>query len=208
MTARTGDTVAAFDFDGTLTRRDSLLPFLRHYVGTARFLAMMAAMSPVLAAYLLRAMRNDRAKEAVLRRFLGGEALADVDAAGESFALRRLPALLRAEAFERFTWHKAQGHTCILVSASLIHYLRPWSRRVGFDHVIASRLEIDADRRVTGRLVEGNCYGAEKARRLRSLLATMATRTLFAYGDSRGDREMLELADHSYYRSMPRVQPE
>ena len=203
--AHTGkDIVAAFDFDGTLTRRDTLLPFLRYFVGTTGFVAMMTRMTPVLLAYALGMLRNDQAKESLLRCFLGGQPLAQVEAAGTRFASSSLPALLRITALERFKWHKRQGHTCVLVSASLAHYLEPWARQAGFDHVIASRLETDALGCVTGRLVEGNCYGAEKARRLRVLLAPRQSCTLYAYGDSRGDREMLALADYPYFRTMPK----
>jgi HAD superfamily hydrolase (TIGR01490 family) len=201
----TGKTiVAAFDFDGTLTRHDTLLPFLRYFAGTKGFAATMIRLAPVLLVYALGMLRNDKAKESVLRRFFAGRPLAQVDAAGARFAASRLPALLRMTALARFDWHKRQGHTCVLVSASLAHYLEPWARQAGFDHVIASRLETDARGFITGRLVEGNCYGAEKARRLRALLAPKQPCTLYAYGDSRGDREMLALADHPYFRTMPK----
>jgi len=198
--------MAAFDFDGTLTRRDTLLPFLHYYVGTTRFMAMMIRIAPVLLTYAMGILRNDQAKESMLRCFLAGRTLAQVEAAGTKFAALRLPALLRIRALERFKWHLRQGHTCILVSASLTHYLEPWARRAGFDHVLASRLETDATGCVTGRLVEGNCYGVEKARRLRALLAPRKSCTLYAYGDSRGDREMLALADYPYFRTMPKAE--
>src|SRR3982750_3611530 len=101
MTANGKGTVAAFDFDGTLTRRDSLFPFLHHFAGTADFFVNLAKTSPALMGYAMRTMRNGEAKEAVLRCFLGDRVLADVAAACETFAAHRLPALLRADAMDR-----------------------------------------------------------------------------------------------------------
>jgi HAD superfamily hydrolase (TIGR01490 family) len=114
-----------------------------------------------------------------------------------------LPGLLREEALQRLAWHRRQGHRCVVISASLGVYVQPWALQAGFDEVIASRLETTADGCVTGKLAQGNCYGAEKVRRLEALLGDRAGYTLYAYGDSRGDRELLSLADHAYYRRMP-----
>lgn len=195
--------LAAFDFDGTLTRRDSLLPFLRYAVSPLDFALRAARLTPVLTAYALGVLRNDQAKERVLAGFFAGDPLARIEALGQEFAARGLPSLLLADAMARVAWHRAQGHACVLVSASLVHYLEPWARQAGFGHVIASRLETDGQGRVTGRIEGGNCYGPEKARRLKALMGESGGYTLYAYGDSRGDREMLAMAHHPFYREMP-----
>ncbi len=196
-------TVAAFDFDGTLTHRDSLLPFLLYAHGPTNFAIKMTQASPVLLGYAVRLIRNDRAKERLLRGFLDGHPLAEIEAIGARFARDRLPAMLLDDAYARFLWHKTQGHCCVLVSASLVHYLEPWAKSVGFDHVIGSQLASDEHGFVSGRLAGGNCYGEEKAHRLRAWLGAREA-IIYAYGDSRGDREMLQMADYPYYRSMPR----
>lgn len=195
--------IAAFDFDGTLTRRDSLLPFLRFALSPLDFSWRAARLSPVLMGYAFRLLSNNQAKERVLAGFFAGDHITRIDALGSEFAARRLPSLLLGEAMARVSWHRERGHTCVLVSASLAHYLEPWAKGAGFDHVIASRLEVDPAGRVTGRLAGGNCHGAEKARRLRQLLGGDAGYVLYAYGDSRGDREMLAMADFPYFRRMP-----
>lgn len=196
-------TVAAFDFDGTLTRRDSLLPFLLYAAGPVNFAIKMTKASPALLAYAARLMRNDTAKEKLLRTFLHQRPLADIEAIGTRFARERVPAMLLGDAYARFLWHKGQGHVCVLVSASLVHYLEPWAKSVGFDHVIGSQLASDDNGLVSGRLDGGNCYGEQKASRLRAWLGAREA-IIHAYGDSRGDREMLAMADHPYYRTMPK----
>lgn len=195
--------VAAFDFDGTLTYRDSLLPFLLYVSGVPMFVRHMFASLPTLAGYALGMIANDVAKQRMLTRFFAGVPIAQLRIKAEQFSALKLPALIRPAALCRLAWHKQQGHRCIVISASLDIYVRPWALRAGFDEVIASRLETLSDGRVSGKLLEGNCFGSEKIRRLEALLGGRSGYTLYAYGDSRGDRELLASADFSFYRHLP-----
>jgi HAD superfamily hydrolase (TIGR01490 family) len=195
--------VAAFDFDCTLTRRDTLLPFLLHTLGAGAVARHALVLSPTLAAYALGLVNNGVAKERVLVRCLGGKRWDELQQEAEQFALFVLPGLLREEAMQRLDWHKRQGHRCVVISASLELYVRPWAQRAGFDEVIATHLETREDGRITGKLSGENCFGIEKTRRLQALLGARDGYTLYAYGDSRGDRELLSLADYAYYRKIP-----
>ncbi len=188
----------AFDFDGTLTRRDSLLPFLHRMLGPARLTAVLALESPWLAAHGARLVSNEAAKVHLLRRALAGHRRDQLEAFGEVFAQRHVAALLRADAMQCLRRHQAAGQRCVLVTASLTLYTRPWALDQGFDAVIGSELAFDADGRTRGELVGGNCYGAEKARRLREQLGVQALDA--AYGDSRGDREMMAMAAARHWR--------
>ncbi|NJA04836.1 MULTISPECIES: HAD-IB family hydrolase [unclassified Methylomonas] len=190
--------VAFFDFDGTLTRRDSLLPFLRLVAGTPRFVGRMALLSPVLAAYAINLIRNDVAKERVLSYFLEGMEQKSLQRLGANFANERLPDMLRLAGVERLRWHQDQGHTCVLVSASLDVYLTPWASKIGFDDWITSSLEIDDAERIIGRLNGGNCFGEKKVHRIRDWLANKEFSYSYAYGDSSGDIPMLSLVNEGY----------
>lgn len=204
MTADAGKrVVAAFDFDGTITRRDTLFPFLVQLCGWPRLLFGAVVLLPTLLGYALRVIPNGVAKERVLRRFMAGMSEAELRQRGEDFAVRQLPALVRPQALARLAWHRRQGHFCVVISASIEHYVAPWARAAGFDAVIATRLELDADQQLSGRYAGENCYGPEKVRRLQQLLGEGGECVLYAYGDSRGDRELLAMADHPYYRIMP-----
>jgi phosphatidylglycerophosphatase C len=97
---------------------------------------------------------------------------------------------------QRLREHQQKGHYCVLVTASLTIYTRPWAEELGFQHVLGSELQFDQAGCATGMLVEGNCYGPEKERRLRAILPADAR--LYAYGDSRGDQEMLAMADRAW----------
>jgi phosphatidylglycerophosphatase C len=196
--------VAAFDFDGTLTRRETLLPFLLYTLGAAAVARHAFILAPTLAGYGLGLIRNDIAKERVMTQCLKGIGFDALRKRGEGFAAEVLPGLLRREAMQRFEWHKQQGHRCVVISASLEIYVRPWAINSGFDDVIATRLEMQEDGCTTGKLSGANCFGVEKVRRLQALLGNMDNYTLYAYGDSRGDKELLSSADHAYYQQFPK----
>ena len=186
----------AFDFDGTLTRRDSLLPFLHQVLGVPALAAALAAESPWLAAYATRLLSNEAAKLRVLRRTLGGLARARLQAEGERFAAEGVAPLLRPAMMDRLRQHLRAGHRCVLVTASLTLYTRPWALGQGFHAVLGSELGFDPAGRAEGVLVGGNCYGPRKALRLGRLLG--GDSLAVGYGDSRGDREMLAMAQQGF----------
>lgn len=191
--------VALWDFDGTLSRRDSLLPFLRRVRGAAGLAFDLAVVSPWLAAFAAGLVRNDAAKEVLLKRCLGGMALDELRPLARRYVEEELPGLLREDTMGLLRDHQARGDLCVLVSASLDVYLEPWARAAGFDHVLASRLELDGKGKITGRLAGGNCHGEGKVARVKRLLADHEVAHIDAYGDSRGDREMLAMADQAHW---------
>jgi HAD superfamily hydrolase (TIGR01490 family) len=193
--------VVVFDFDGTLTYRDSFLAFLRFVAPPQRLLTGFGRAAPTLVGHMVRLVPNWAAKEAVLEGVLGGMTVADFSAAGERFAAVCLPSFLRPRAAAVIAGHRERGRRLVLVSASLEAYLAPWGVAAGFDDVLATRLETE-DGRLTGRLLGRNCYGDEKVVRLRELLGDLKGRIIHAYGDGRGDRQLLELATHRHYRNL------
>jgi len=193
-------TIAIFDFDGTLTDRDSFFPFLKMVVGSSRFWWGLFILSPILVGYALRLVPNWRAKETVLAYFLSGLSEEQLQQLGQRFAAQKISKLLRPEALQRLGWHQEQGHQIVLVSASLEAYLLPWAQAMGFDQVIGTQLEVRSGL-LTGRILQKNCYGREKVTRLRALLGDLSGYCLYAYGDSRGDRELLACVNYPYYRT-------
>ena len=191
-----GDVVAAFDFDGTLSRRDNFVPFLRTVAGTGPTLAAFAATSVALALRGRDHWTRNAAKDGVVRRLLGGREADAVDAAARTFADDIVRRHLRREAVERADWHRTQGHRLVIVSASLANYLRPVAEFLRFDAVLATELEVADDGRLTGRLAGANVRGPEKARRLDEWLAG-APAFVWAYGDSSGDQELWARADRA-----------
>ena len=195
--------VAAFDFDGTITDRDTLVPFLVLAFGRLRVAAAFAALPFTGMGYLLRLVTIDEFKRRVLRRLVAGAAEPRLRALGPVHA-RAIAPWLRAPALQRIAGHRAQRHLLVLVSSTLDLYLEPMAVQLGFDHVLCSRLEtvIDAHGagRCTGELAGRDCTGVEKLHRLAACIGGLEDVQLHVYGDSAGDRELFAVADHPHFR--------
>ncbi|MCU1499556.1 MAG: HAD-superfamily subfamily hydrolase [Acidimicrobiales bacterium] len=190
--------IAAFDFDGTLTRRDTLLPFLVRTCGARPVARAVSRVAPIAARARLGRLQSelhhrDIVKEALLAELLGGRDAAWLADAGADYA-RTLPSRVRPEMAEQVIWHRGHGHELVIVSASLHAYLAPYGRAAGFDHVIAVEMEADDSGVLTGRLAGPNVRGPEKAIRLDAWLDGAHPEMVWAYGNSDGDRELLDRA--------------
>lgn len=192
-------TIAAFDFDGTISYCDSLMPFLWMVCGGKTTLANLFLEIPEFAKYLAGLKSRQAMKESLLTRFLKGRSISGLQEIGKIYSKTFLPKMVKAKAMEKIAWHKGQGHRLVLISANLDVYLEPWAKAAGFDAVISSKLDTDKGK-ITGLLLGKNCWGEEKTRRLIELYGPKSEYTLYAYGDSRGDELLLALADHPFYR--------
>lgn len=194
--APAGRVVAAFDFDGTMVPGDSLLRFVLLASGPRRVVWALLRHGPGVALATVAGVGSrDRAKARFVSSALRGLDAEVVRAHGQRFA-DVLLARLRPEAMARLQWHRARGDELVIVSASLLVYLEPLGRRLRFDAVLATGLEVDG-KTLTGRLEGANVRGQEKVARLREWLAGSSCE-LWAYGDSAGDRALLAAADRGF----------
>jgi phosphatidylglycerophosphatase C len=180
--------VAAFDLDGTITRRDTLLPFLLAVAGRRRVARAGAAIAGT------RGGRTAR-KEALLRHTLGGRPRAELEPVAEAYAAGVVERGLRPSMRAAVEEHLAAGHRVVIVTASPELYASPLGHRLGVDEVLGTVLEVDGAGTLTGRLAGPNCRGDEKAARLLELLGAERPEHLHAYGNSGGDDALLALAD-------------
>ena len=189
-------TVAAFDFDGTLSTRDNFVPFLRRVAGAAAVSRAMAVNSARLARQRRSTRSRDALKALVLRDLFAGFDADLLDEIARGFAQEIVQRYLRTEMVRRADWHRTQGHSLVIVSASLGVYLRPISAQLRFDDVLCTELEVGDDGFLTGEMAGNNVRGLEKARRLDDWLGESPA-YVWAYGDSSGDRELFALADRA-----------
>ena len=183
-------TVVAFDVDRTLTVRDCVVPFMRRVAGPLAFGSALIAGSVSSRGAVLRRDRDVLKAEFVRRIF------EEVTVKGIEFAADIASSWMRSDVVRRLRWHQEQDHVVLLVSASLDPYLEPLGDLLEVDAVLCTILE-SVDGIHTGRLVGPNCRAAEKAVRIASWCgsAGLPLESLeWAYGDSSGDAEMLELS--------------
>lgn len=208
MTEPTGSSsvVAAFDFDDTITRSDCVVPFMWRVAGRRRFAFGVARRGHRLVLAVLRRDRNALRAVGTEAAFAGRDA-AEVDRLAEAWGREIVAGHLRPDVVDRVRWHLSQGHHVVIVSASYERYVHVVAEHLGVHGVATTRLEVGDDGRLTGRLVGLNCRAAEKVVRLDAWLAerhlTRDRVTLWAYGDSAGDRELLAAAHHPVWVTGP-----
>jgi phosphatidylglycerophosphatase C len=190
--------LALFDFDGTITFKDSFGDFIAYAVGRRKVITGAILLSPMLLAFALGLIRNWRAKELVSTYFFGGWDARSFEALAANYSRERLPRIVREIALERIGWHKLKGDKVVVVSASIDLWLADWCTACEVD-LIATKLETK-DGRVTGRFLTRNCSGKEKVRRIEECYDVKSFGYIYAYGDTHGDTAMLEMADEKYYR--------
>ncbi len=195
--ARIGMDLALFDFDGTITTRDSFRPFLSFASSRARVVFGTALLSPMMVGYELGWIRGPRMRAAATYVCCRGRAERELRELGARYG-KTLTASFRPEALERIGWHKERGDTVVVVSASLRPYLEDLCRELEVGLVCT---ELEARGGVlTGRYLGGDCTGPEKARRVRAAYDLARYSSIYAYGDTTEDAELLELATRRYYR--------
>ncbi|MEL7064720.1 MAG: HAD family hydrolase [Bacteroidota bacterium] len=190
--------LAAFDFDHTLITGDSMRAFLRYTSGNYKFWKGVVLHGPLLSAFYLKLADRKRTKEILLTYYLGDQPMDTLQAETLRFTDEVLTGMIRPAAMRKLEWHQAQHHTCILVTASLSIWTQAMADKLGLD-LIATKPEI-REGIFTGNIEGVNNYGPEKVERIREWLGDREVEASYAYGDSRGDREMLAWADQAFYR--------
>ena len=199
--------IAAFDFDGTLTQRDTLLPFLRRGLGWPRFLGALLVCSPWLVAFAIRLIPNHAAKQKLLSETLKNRTTAEMDDWINRWLANDFPGQLQHWAMARLAEHQQAGHCCVMVSASPDIYLKRVAQQMGFDALLCTEMAVEGGR-LTGHMQTPNCHGEQKVERLQAWMAERFSEPTdaviqYAYGDTAGDKPMLKLAKHAFYRSKP-----
>ena len=191
-------TLVLFDLDGTITHRDTLLAFTRFAVGEMRYFSSMLYLAMPLILQKIKVMSSQRTKEIFLTHFFKDWKLADFEERCERFDMDVLPGLIRSQALQAIQSYVQRGNRTIIVSASPQNWILPWASEQGVE-VIATQLEVKEDC-LTGRIAGKNCNGEEKANRIRHYLNLNDYSQIIAYGDTSGDRAMLELATQQYFK--------
>jgi HAD superfamily hydrolase (TIGR01490 family) len=187
--------IYAFDFDGTLTTKDTLIEFIRYAKGSMDLGLGFLRYAHLLVLMKLGLYPNYKAKQKVFAYFFKDTSLDDFNALCKEFAASSSN-LLRPNAIEAIDLATKEGSEVLIVSASIDNWVQPFFPLV---KVLGTQIEV-IDGKLTGRFMTKNCYGQEKVNRILSLHPNRQEYHLTAYGDSRGDREMLAFADESYFK--------
>lgn len=187
-------TIAAFDFDGTITTKDTLFDFIRFYIGRNNLIKGLIILSPTLILFKLGFIKNDAAKQKLFSFFFKGKSIDEFNTVSKDY-IKRIQEITRPTILEKIKWHQSQNHKVIIISASIGNWIKPWALEMNIETVLATEIKV-GDKIIEGSFSSENCYGQEKVNRLLSQYPNRNEYTLYAYGDSAGDRELLALADY------------
>ncbi len=189
-------TLALFDFDGTLTTKDSLGEFIKYVVGKKRYFLTLIKFTPIFILWQLKIVRNYRAKKILMRMFFKDFDEKIFRELGKKFSLEEIDSMLRQNTYERFKEHIKNGDRVIIVSASMKCWLEEWTQKEGVE-LLSTELLFENEK-YSGKFLTRNCHGVEKYNRIKEHLSLDDYSTIYAYGDSSGDTQMLSLAQHKY----------
>lgn len=191
--------IAVFDFDGTLTRKDSFIEFASHAVGWPRLLLGISVNFHSILAWKLRLMDGGQAKEKLFSWLFKGMPMSDFHRLCKSF-VERIYKFERNHLIGRLHDHLHRGDKVIIVSASVPDWIIPWAVNYGImeDDVIGTEVEVDDNGRLTGKFSTPNCNGPEKVNRLKERVPDLSDYEICVYGNSSGDKSLMEIADHAY----------
>lgn len=192
--------IAIFDFDGTLTKGDTFLPFLYHSFGRWKTMYGLLYNFPFIIAYLLKFVSNEYAKTKIINFFFKNKNVEAIRGYSQNFISEKLEYLLRENVVKRLKWHQNMNHITVLISASLDVYVKPWAKKFSFSYIESTELQV-LNQMYTGRLNGKNCYGLEKVNRLNKIfMDDLKDYELYGYGDSKGDDFFLEICDHKFHK--------
>ncbi len=188
--------LALFDFDGTLTDKDSLADFIKFAVGGKKYFLGLVKFLPIFILYKLKIIKNDIAKERLLKQFFFGFDEQKFKSVAKQYSLTKIDLILRDKIYQKLQTHKKQNDRVVIVSASMECWLKDWCEKENIE-LISTKLEFK-NQKFTGKFLTKNCYGDEKVNRIKKYLTLKNYDKIYAYGDSKGDEAMLSLADYKY----------
>jgi len=191
--------IAVFDFDGTITTKDTLIKFITFTKGKWRLCGVFLFFIPLFIAMKLKLLPNGKVKQLLFSHLYKGTPVEIFNKWGIEFSAV-IDKILCSKAIEALKSHKENGDKIVIVSASIENWIKPWADKRGINTVLSTQIEVNAQNRITGKFITKNCYGQEKVNRFLTLFPNRQDYKLVAYGDSRGDKEMLEFADNGFYK--------
>lgn len=191
--------IAFFDLDGTITSKDTMWEFLEYTHGKTKLVINILLLSPVLILLKLKIIPNWKAKIMLLSFFYKGWEHKKLKSMGEKFALKRIPEMVYPKAMERITWHLGQRHEVVVVSASAALWIESWCADQNMK-LLATELAFKNEM-FTGQYATPNCHGKEKVKRIKQSYNIDAYDKIYAYGDTRADQFMLDLAHEPHFRA-------
>ncbi|MFK7949367.1 MAG: HAD-IB family hydrolase [Saprospiraceae bacterium] len=187
-----------FDFDGTLSDRDSLVDLFIFTHGFIRFCWNMFISIPVIIVWKLGLYDAKKGKNFVVNSFYRGWTKSRINEQAELFLNNRMPKILRKDAIELVESYQNKNNTIVIVSANIDIHLNAFCEKYQL-HLICTNLLYE-NGIYTGKFASSNCDKQEKVNRIKAIYNKNDFDKVIAFGNSSGDKAMLNWANEGYYR--------
>ena len=192
--------IAVFDVDNTLLKGDSLYLAAIKSNSPIQLIWYSLNFIPYLIAWKLRFIKTEKVKEIFLKRFkICQKFNLEIINNNHNWFLRYLKNMIRKDALDRINMHKEKGDKIILCSASPDMILEPLAKYLNVEIISTNLLKIN--NQWIPEIKGLNCKGYEKLRRIEKQYGCIRNENLEVYGDSIGDKEILNAASIPHYRN-------
>jgi HAD superfamily phosphoserine phosphatase-like hydrolase len=191
--------LAFYDFDKTITLKDTLIDFVIYSLGINLFLRNMVIVLPYM--FLAKFGMISRSKLKLIFLNIYFKTINYDTFLKLSFDYsNRIDDIINCNAMNSIQSHLENGTEVIIVSASCEEWIKPWAKKNGINKVISTKLRYDKS--LKKYFYENpNCNGIEKLNRIKAEYPELNNYEIYAYGDSRGDKNMLSIATYKFYKS-------
>lgn len=192
--------IVVFDFDGTITNKDSFNDFLITTFGLSKFLFVFIPLIPFVIAYKLGLVSNKRSQEIIVTHYFKNMTSENFNKICTTYAKVKLPRIIKQSALEEIEKHDKNGSVLVIVSSSLTNWIKYWARTHKIRFVLGSEAEI-VNHRLTGK-IKDYCAGKRKATKFLESFPNRKNYTLVSYGDSRNDKYLFKISNKYYFRQL------
>ena len=186
-----------FDFDGTLTYKDTMFLYLKFYNST-KFNLQFIKHTPLFILLKLKLIDAEKVKKSFISSILKGESRLKIEKKSEQFFTRYYPEIFRENALDFIKNIDPSKTDCYIVSASLDIWVKPFAEKFGMN-LLATQGEFKDDL-FTGEFIGKNCNGGEKVKRIEEAISDKKYDKTIAFGDTSGDKEMLDWANEGQFK--------
>lgn len=192
-------TLVVYDFDGTITTKDSFIEFLRFVKPGFSFYIHMWLSVPELILYFIGFFDKKQIKQSLLKVFCNKMSQQEFDKAAKQFSDEQIPKMIKTDAMQNILKYQQNNSTLVLLTASPEDYLKDWCKKQNMK-LIGTKL-LRNNKMFMAKLDGENCFGQEKVRRLRIEFELNDYETRIGYGDTPGDKPFLNLMTEPHYKA-------
>ena len=186
-----------FDFDGTLTYKDTMFMFLKFY-DPAKFSVQFLKHVPLFILLKMKLADAEAVKKSLISSILRGQSKYQIEKKAQQFFEENYPSLFRENALDFINNIDRTNTESYIVSASLDIWVKPFAEKFNMK-LLSTQAEFKDDI-FTGDFVGNNCNKQEKVNRIKLEIGNKKFDKIIAFGDTSGDKPMLSLAHESHYR--------